>query len=280
MKGGHPGRQLVLIVDDEKAVRDTISECLTLDGFEVAQASDGLDALLQVKRLQPRVVILDLMMPRLGGLEALKRIRAFDPQISIVVITGFSDPELRRQALSLGASAFLLKPFGFEELLAAINGPASTSQSATAPSATRPPKTPEARPARKILVVDDDPQICEVLKEHFTLLGYDVETALDGVVALRTVVADPPDVVLLDINLPRLGGLEALAAMRAIVPDVQVIIVSGQVDLERAKQSLAYGAFDYITKPFGLPYLTETVEAAISAKEMETQPSSQTRPTG
>src|SRR5207302_9975363 len=70
---------------------------------DLVEAANGLEALLQVKRSRPAGVVLDLLMPRLGGLDALKRIRTFDPAIRIVVITGSPDPELVRQAKALGA---------------------------------------------------------------------------------------------------------------------------------------------------------------------------------
>jgi len=265
--------QTVLIVDDETEVRASLSDYFRAQGLEVFEATDGLDALAQVKKRRPNAVVLDLMMPRLGGLDALKRIRAFDPTITIHVISGFVDHELRQQALSNGAATVLDKPLDFSALLSAVRGlkldheradaepPASTVSAETADHATGSPV--------QILVVDDNEEICSLLSEHLTRQGYAVRVAEDGAIAVREVVKQAPDVVLLDINMPVLGGLEALTAIRAIAPNVAVIIVSGQLDLERAKRSLAYGAFDYITKPFGLPYLIETIETAMLSKESE-----------
>ncbi|HKB24968.1 MAG TPA: response regulator, partial [Methylomirabilota bacterium] len=88
----------VLVVDDEPDVRDVVGEFLREDGFEVVEAGNGLEALLQVKRVHPDAVVLDLMMPRLGGLDAIKRIHAFDRKIRILVITGVLDAELHRRA--------------------------------------------------------------------------------------------------------------------------------------------------------------------------------------
>src|SRR5207244_13615486 len=93
----------VLVVDDDRDVRETVVELLRGEGFDVVEAANGLEALLQVKRARPAGVVLDLLMPRLGGLDAIKRIRTFDPAIRIVVITGSPDPELVRQAQALGA---------------------------------------------------------------------------------------------------------------------------------------------------------------------------------
>ena len=259
-------RRTVLVVDDETDIRETIVEYLRAQGIAADEASNGLDALLHVRRARPDAIVLDLIMPRLGGLDVLKRIRAFAPEIRIAVITGAEDAELHRQATLLGAVAVLQKPFDLADLLTATTG--LTPSGADASEAGQP--APPASPAREersslgnILVVDDESEICEILEEYLAHQGYRVRTAADGATALRAVTEEAPDVVLLDINMPRLSGIEALTAIQAINPDIQVIMVSGQSDLERAKQSLAYGAFDYITKPFGLPYLTQSVETAI-----------------
>ena len=262
--------QTVLVVDDEAEIRGLLSEYFRSGGLTVTEADNGFDALLQVKRTRPDAVVLDLMMPRLGGLDALKRIRAFDLKTKVIVITGVRDQELQRQAVSLGAAAFFTKPLDLPKLLTAVNGStARPEQSTHAPerfSTHSPPVPLSDVPRSSILVVDDEPEICQLLEEYFTKIGYRVRIAMDGATAVRSVIEDAPDVILLDINMPGLGGIETLTAVRAIAPDVQVIMLSGQNDLDCAKQSLAYGAFDYITKPFGLSYLAESIETALTLK--------------
>src|SRR4029453_1322756 len=92
----------VLIVDDDRDVRELLVESFRLSGFDVVAAANGLEALLYVKREQPDAVVLDLMMPRLGGVEALKRIRSYNPGIRVLVVTANIDPELQRQATAPG----------------------------------------------------------------------------------------------------------------------------------------------------------------------------------
>jgi len=112
----------VLVVDDDAEMRAVFSEYIRLQGFHVLEAKDGLEALLQVKRERPRAVILDLAMPRLGGIEALKRIVKFDPTIAVVVVTGETDTDLHRQASLLGVRAVLRTPVGLPDLLSALTG--------------------------------------------------------------------------------------------------------------------------------------------------------------
>ena len=117
-----------------------------------------------------------------------------------------------------------------------------------------------------MLVVDDEAQTRAMLTELITQQGYRVRTAADGAAAVRAVLDAAPDVVLLDIAMPGLGGIEALTAIRAIAPEVKVIMVSGQGDLDLAKRALAYGAFDYITKPVDPAYLTVSLQVALAWK--------------
>lgn len=254
-----PQGRMVLVADDDAAWRRATAEYLRQQGFEVVEASNGLEALRQVDVLRPAAVVLDLMMPRLGGLDALKPIRAMNPAITVVVVTGVEDPELHRQALALGATRALLKPVAPAELLAALGSQARAQEPLPGPSAG-----PAA--AGHVLVVDDEAQTRAMLTELLTQQGYRVRSAADGAAAVRAVLNAAPDVVLLDIAMPGLGGIEALTAIRAIAPEVKVIMVSGQGDLDLAKRALAYGAFDYITKPVDPAYLTVSLQVALAWK--------------
>jgi DNA-binding response OmpR family regulator len=243
----------VLVVDAEAEPRGAVVGYLREQGFDTLEAGDGLEALLQVKHGRPRAVVLDVSIPRLGGLDALKRIHAFDPAITVVVVSAERDPELERQARSLGASTVLVKPVSMPGLLAALD-----------PS--RRVKTPQAG---RVLVVDDDSQIRELLEEYLTDRGYKARGVADGNEGVRAVVEDRPDVVLLDIEIPGLNGIDALAKIRAVAPDVKVIMISGTDSLEVSKRSLAYGAFDYIAKPVDFGYLGRSLETAMMMKRLE-----------
>ena len=263
----------VLVADDDDDVREILVEFLMLHGFDVLEASNGLEALLQVKRQTPEAILLDLRMPRLGGIDALKRIHAFSAAINVVVITADVDPELHRLALAQGARAVLGKPVEFPVLLDALGAPGAP---ASAPSAADvvdagpgAAETPPAGPALQVLVVDDDDEVRDLLVEFLTSRGHRVATAADGAGALRTLMDTVPDVVLLDINMPGLTGTDALPAIRAIAPRATVIMVSGTGDTDLAKRALSLGAFDFVVKPIDWEYLTRSLETASAMKVIE-----------
>ena len=121
---------------------------------------------------------------------------------------------------------------------------------------------------RTVLIVEDDSYTGAMLNDFVTELGYVGRRVGDGAAALRALVQEAPDLVLLDILLPGLSGLEALPSIRALAPGVPVVMVSGTTDEERARQALARGAFDYIVKPVDLRYLAETVEVALAMSQL------------
>jgi DNA-binding NtrC family response regulator len=111
---------------------------------------------------------------------------------------------------------------------------------------------------KRILIVDDEPLIIEVLAEHFRT-SYEVETASSGTEALAAVLRQRPDLVLLDINMPRMNGLEVLKDVKKIDDSIAVIVVTANEQVEVAADALKNGVFGYVPKPFDFRYLDHMV---------------------
>jgi DNA-binding NtrC family response regulator len=109
-------------------------------------------------------------------------------------------------------------------------------------------------PIRRILIVDDEPLILEVLSEHFKT-DFEVETALNGADALGAILRQRPDVVLLDINMPRMNGVEVLKDIKQIDESIAVIMVTANEQVALAAEALKAGAVGYVPKPFDFRYL-------------------------
>jgi two-component system, NtrC family, response regulator AtoC len=118
--------------------------------------------------------------------------------------------------------------------------------------------------SRRILIVDDEPLITEVLSEHFKS-DYDVETALNGTDALTAILRQRPDIVLLDINMPRMNGVEVLRDIKQIDQSIAVIMVTANEQIALAAEALKSGAFGYVPKPFDFRYLDHMVAAIFDA---------------
>ena len=118
-------------------------------------------------------------------------------------------------------------------------------------------------PSARVLVVEDEADVAAVLCDALVDLGYTVHWAADGAAALAIAPTYRPDVVLLDLTMPELPGDVVLERLKAADPGLPVIVVTGNTDAERARATLAGGAFDYVAKPFDLEALASILAAAV-----------------
>lgn len=110
----------ILVVDDDQAVRDSLARSLMYSGYEVTTANDGVEALAKLSSLRPDAVIMDVMMPRLDGLETTRSLRASGNDVPILVLTARDAVGDRVDGLDAGADDYMAKPFSFEELQARL----------------------------------------------------------------------------------------------------------------------------------------------------------------
>ena len=120
----------------------------------------------------------------------------------------------------------------------------------------------------KILVAEDDPDISLVLCERLEAKGYEVVTASDGEAALDVLAQKPPDLVFLDIHMPKLNGLEVLTRIRARWPDLAVIIMTAHGTIGLAVEAMKVGAADFLTKPFEHDQLDSVITKALERKQV------------
>jgi len=118
---------------------------------------------------------------------------------------------------------------------------------------------------KKLLLVDDEVEICEFLKTFFVDRGYDVRTAHSGQGAIDSVNEDPPQLVLLDIQMPGMDGIQALKAIKEAHPSLKVIMVTAVETQDKIEEAMRHGADNYITKPLSLEYLEKDVQEKISS---------------
>ncbi|MFE4697949.1 response regulator transcription factor [Streptomyces sp. NPDC056738] len=135
-------------------------------------------------------------------------------------------------------------------------GPAPTPSTATVPA------RPEDAPSTRVLVVDDDPTVAEVVSGYLERAGYRVDRAADGIAALARAAAHRPDLVVLDLMLPGMDGLEVCRRLRAQGP-VPVIMLTARGDEDDRILGLEVGADDYVTKPFSPRELVLRVESVL-----------------
>lgn len=111
----------ILVVDDAAFMRMRMSKILSEAGYEVIQAENGLDAIEKYRSSKPDAVLMDITMPEMDGLTALKEIRSIDPQAKVAMVTALGQQQIVLEAVKSGAKDFLVKPSEADRVLAAVS---------------------------------------------------------------------------------------------------------------------------------------------------------------
>jgi DNA-binding NtrC family response regulator len=255
----------VLLVREEGEAREVLAEHLALNGFEVFEASTGVEALRLLGRAAADAAVLDLAMPRLGGVEALRGIRLRHPAVAVITLVEEGDDEVYWRALELGAHDVLPATAVPGDVLESLESRPPSPGARGGPAA--PPAPADAATAARTLVVDDDPDVRTRLVEYLSARGHRVGAAPESA-AEHAMVTEAPDVVLLDISRAAAQEIDTLPTIRAFAPRAAVILMGTVAEIEIGRRGFARGAFDFVTKPLDLDALAETVEAALTLRRL------------
>lgn len=267
----------ILVIDDERLTGDMLRAILAPQGQEVLVAHSGPEGLRLFREHHPDLVILDLRMPTMDGVEVLEEIRAGDARVPVLILTAWGTPGEENRARGLGVTEFLNKNLSLDVILDIVKRHVATAEpwkpSGRPPAAvvTAPPEQPNPAsapadgmpPQGCILVVDDEPLVGNMVKRYFGRRGYRVLTALNGEEALARCRREPPDVVVLDMHMPGMIGLEVLHALRDGDYRGPIIILSASQDEALLRSSLQDGAIDVMPKPVDLEKLETAVSVAM-----------------
>src|SRR5512135_28041 len=121
---------------------------------------------------------------------------------------------------------------------------------------------------KDLLIVDDEPLVCESLKEMLSMEGYRVDAAVNGLAALDKLQTDQYQLVLSDIQMPGLNGIELLKELKGRSPDTAIIFITGHGHIDAAVEAIKLGAYDYITKPIDELRLKLTIGHALEQQQL------------
>lgn len=193
--------KIVLIIDDEEDLRDTVEYKFKAGGFKVFTAVDGLDGLEKLKTVRPDLIILDMNMPRMNGLEFYQKIKGADerPKHPVLVLTARANME--QLFKDLDVDGFMAKPFELDELFKE----AETIIKKYSGSIQREKGSDEIR-ARRVCIVENDMGIFNKMALAFLESGYIVNSAHSGASAIKRITMDVPDVVVISLGLNDISG--------------------------------------------------------------------------
>jgi signal transduction histidine kinase/CheY-like chemotaxis protein len=245
-------RGTVLVIDDDPATVDVVRRYLVRDGFRVEVAHTAEDGLAMASGLHPDAITLDVMMPGIDGWSVLAALKA-EPQLAQIPVVMMSLLENRELGQALGAAASLHKPLQraeLDQLLATIRAAASQG------------------PAH-LLVVEDEPANAELLRRVLERDGWVVDNAADGLEALALVARTRPALILLDLMMPQMDGLEFLEQLRRnpAAASIPVIVLTAK-ELTLADRQRLHGRVSEVLSKgaFNAVALTEQINAILAGR--------------
>lgn len=239
----------VLVVDDNVELCESLKDILEIKGFTVATAYDGSEAVESMKTCKPDMVLMDIIMPRMNGVQSFDEMRKIDPQVPVILMSAYSVEDLVTGALRNGAFGYLKKPLDFDKLFEVMDKAGTNG--------------------KLIMVVDDDEVFCLDLKETLTKRGYRVCVAGDGIIAIEKSRETKFDVIILDMRLSTLNGLHTYQAIHDIRINIPLIVITGYgKDMAASVQEILNGgASEYMEKPVNMDKLLRVIEQVIEKSE-------------
>jgi len=273
-------RNRVLIINDRHSLVWFAERVLQKEGFEVLTAFDGLEGLQKARQENPDLIILDTIMPRMDGYNVYHQLQK-DPEtarlpVLFTTIKGeayergkiasgsrSSTPGRKKPAerQPLGTLDFLMEPFTDREV---VNRVQSLLQVSALKAENEVEEVKSTKP--RILVIDDDHYSVRLTEGILQKVGFDVLTAFDGLRGLKKAREEKPDLIILDIILPELNGLQILELVRR-ESSIPVIILTERSEVDLVKKALSLGADGYVIKPFAIDDLLSRIHAKLARVE-------------
>jgi len=237
----------ILIVDDEIDLLETLGDIFESKGYNVTMVEDGNKAIELLRKKYFDIILMDLKMPGISGLDSFREVKNLHPSSAIIMMTAGSVREEIKEAMGAGVDAVVDKPFNVKKLVATIES-----------ILERP----------MILVVDDRVEDRETLRDILVDRNYRAFVAKDGYEAIDIVRKSDFDIMLLDIMMPGMDGLEVLEVVKEIKPQIGVVMMTGYSSEGLAGKSLRKGAYTCLYKPFlDMEKLLRVIEEVQAQKE-------------
>ena len=256
-------------MEDHEAVRRFAADVLRAQGYQVLVAEHGQEAIALAEARGGTIDLLltDVIMPRMGGREVADALQQRIPGIGVLFMSGYTQTAIVKDGALEPGLNFLAKPFMPAELLARVREvlAARTARAAD----TSPDRAPVPLPAaesspRRIVVADDEPGLRLLLTATLSGAGYDVLQASTGLEAIRLCEGGRVDVLLTDMVMPDLEGLETIRRIRAARPEMPVVAMSGALDGELLNAARAMGAAAVIEKPFTPDHVVKVIARVLA----------------
>jgi len=258
-EGAGPGGKNILVAEDDETVRSWLVRVLENEGYSVLAASNGAEAARIASESPPDLLITDLWMPKMNGVELLEVLGGRRGGFETVVLSAHLTDACTEKLKSLGVFLGLSKPIDIPVLLSAVAEALASDRAERLRRAASDALQSEEGSAT-VLVADDDDGVRNLLKAFLAREGYRVEEARDGEEAIEKALAIGMDLFIVDINMPRMSGIETLKQLRSTLHDCFVLCMTGECSQKELNAAKLAGASACIRKPFDLEKLSAEVK--------------------
>lgn len=237
----------ILIVDDDPDVVDLIKNRLETNAYEVFTASNGIEAFALCEDFTPDLILLDVCMPTMDGYKFIQEIKWKSDFKDIPILILSARSQTKDLFAEEGFDSFIQKPFHSDDLLRQIDNCL---------------KAEKVLPKKKVLVVDDECDLVELLESRLEANGYEVVKAINGRTGLKKAKDELPDVIILDVCMPKIDGFNVCRILKSNpkLKDVPVIILTSRATKNDRKIGREIQADEYLVKPFEAATLLKKVE--------------------
>lgn len=261
----------IFIIEDDEIVAEIYKDKLQAEGYEVEVAHDGESGYLRLKTFNPDLLLLDMMVPELAGVDILKMLRGKDAFKDLPIIAFSGSDELLEDAKRLGATRVLSKgEYVPNQIVARVTEVIATLRKVGESEAVFLHTLAEwVPPTGRVLVVEDDPIIMQLVKDVIEEEGYSAMSAKDGGEAYRILEKDNKFVAgIIDVNIPAIQGTDLLRYMQTEkrLMRIPVLIMTSEQSAAIQSESLSAGATIFLPKPFTRVTLRTMFRALISRK--------------
>jgi DNA-binding response OmpR family regulator len=263
----------IFIIEDDEIVAEIYKDKLQAEGYDVEVAHDGESGYMRLMTFEPDLLLLDMMLPELAGVDILGMLRKTDAFKDLPVIAFSGSDEMLKDAKRLGATLVLSKgEYVPNQIVARITEVTVALRKA---GETEAPfihiLADWAPPVGRVLVVEDDPVMMQLVKDVMEEEGYHVMSAPDGCEAYRILEKDNNFVAgIFDVNLPAIQGTDLLRYMQneRRFRSIPVLIMTGEQSVALQSESFSAGATIFMPKPFTRATLRTMFRALISSKAL------------
>ncbi len=251
----------ILVADDSKMMRLIVSRALKRVGWEVEEAENGAVVIRKALANPPDLILMDIAMPVMNGLEAMRMLRSY-PVLRgtpVVILSSNGQPADVQEALASGAHSLLKKPIKDDQLVSHLVDVIGSNQQRA--------QVRTSIEAGCVLIVDDSRLIRTMVKRVLKELECELIEAENGEEAYQLAQKHRPDLILMDINMPVLDGLDATRLIRKDpnLKNTKIIALTSNAQLKDFGAALSAGMTDYLIKPFDKNQLLERVKHHLGA---------------